>query len=100
MNDTQAPLFFEQGTQCDRCGEISPNHYIHTLNHYPQGDLCGVQDFALRHIRIEHPGTGQPSLAQQVTRARNLNIPEHLVRQAIHNRRPPKPLTTIPGGDA
>ena len=89
------PLFFDHGTQCGKCGTISPNHYIHTLNHYPQGDLCGAQNAALQRIRTEHPGTGHPTLAQLVTRARNLNIPEHHVIQAVHDRRPPRPLTKL-----
>lgn len=95
MSDYQTSLFFESGIQCDKCGEISPNQYVHTLNHYPQGDLCGVQDFALRRIRIEHPGTGHPTLPQLVTRARNLNISEPLIQEAVAKRRPPRPLTTL-----
>lgn len=97
MSDYQTSLFFEGGIQCDKCGEISPNEYVHTLNHsVPYGsDLCVRQDFALRHIRIDIPGTGQPSLAQLVTHARNLNIAEPLIQEAVAKRRPPRPLTTL-----
>lgn len=97
MSGHQTSLFFDSGIQCDKCGEISPNEYVHTLNHsVPHGsDLCARQDFALRHIRIDFPGTGQPSLAQLVTHARNLNIEETLIQKAVTNRRPPRPLTTL-----
>lgn len=97
MSDHQTSLFFVGGIQCDKCGEISPNQYVHDLNHsfWAGYDLCGRQIFALRHIENEYPGTGQPTLAQRVAKARNLNIEETLIQKAVTNRRPPRPLTTL-----
>lgn len=97
MSDYQTSLFFEGGIQCDKCGEISPNEYVHTLNHsvWVGYDLCGRQIFALRRIEIAYPGTGQPTLAQRITEARNLNVAEPLIQEAVAKRRPPRPLTTL-----
>lgn len=93
----QYTLLDEHSIQCPKCGEYSPNQFVHRLNHTVGvgTDLCSRQHFALRHISIEHTGDGHPTLAQRVTQARNLNIPEHLVQDAIENRRPPRPLTTL-----
>lgn len=89
MSDHQMSLFFEGGIQCDKCGEISPNQYVHTLNHsVPYGSvLCRRQDLALRHIKYWIGGEGHPTAQDFITQARNLNIPPHHIEKAIRYRK-------------
>ncbi len=97
MSDYQTSLFFEGGIQCDKCGETSPNEYVHTLNHtVPYGsDLCGKQILALNHIKYWTGVEGHPTVRDFIVQARNLNISEQLIQEAVAKRRPPRPLTTL-----
>ena len=95
MSDHQTSLFFVGGIQCDKCGEISPNEYVHDLNHsvWVGYDLCGRQIFALKRIKYWIGGEGHPTVQDFIAQARNLNIPPHHIEEAIRYRKTRKEAT-------
>lgn len=79
----QLGLFPTHGITCDKCGEVSPNDYLHTLNHHQHGQLCKRQQSALRHIANWLTG---PPLAHLVATARNYGCTPDQVNRAIEKR--------------
>ena len=89
MSGHQTSLFFDGGIQCNKCGEISPNQYVHDLNHgvWVGYNLCGKQILALKHIRYWTGGEGHPTVRDFIVQARNLNIPISEIEEAIRYRK-------------
>lgn len=74
MASSQHLLFTPDGITCDKCGEVSPNDYLHTLHHsrHPVDGMCHTQRNALIPITYLYPEVEGAERTKLRSRASNL----------------------------
>ncbi len=80
----QTALFGADEIICEYCGGISPNQYVHEVNHHAlrgQG-LCVTQRLAVAHVRSAERDTPE-RLHRYRARARELGLTDEQIRRGL-----------------